>query len=74
MIYAGGIKGRVRKVREIIEKECQLDFDSTCGLFVEGGKVKDCMDYEIKQIDNSELDAISSVINEEFDRLVAIGR
>ena len=76
MIYAGGVMGRVKKkkIAEIIEKECQLDFNSMCGLFVEDGKVTDCMDYEIEQIDNSKLDAISRVINEEFDRLVAIGR
>lgn len=72
MIYAGGIIKDKKKVYEIIEKECLLKFESTGAFFVEDGLLGDCMDYEIKQIDNSKLDAISEVINEEFDRLLEI--
>lgn len=74
MVYAGTISGREKKKRtfDVIEKECQLKFESLQAFFVEDGLLTDCLDYEIKQIDNTKLDAISGVINEEFDKLLEI--
>jgi len=72
LIYAGSITKKVKERNEVIPKEYQLSFDEVRAFFVENGLVNDCMDSEIKQIDNSKLDAISDVINREYDRLLEI--
>lgn len=38
-------------------------------LFVEKGEASNCIDQELNMIDNSVIDGISSVINEQFDKL-----
>ena len=75
MIFASTLNGKKkRKSFEIIEKNCQLEFDILRAYFVENGVLIDCMDKEIKQIDNTKLDSISGVINEEYDKLLDIAR
>ena len=76
MLYAGEISGRTKKKQtyDVIPKECQLRFDMMQGLFVENGEVSDCMDYDIKQIDNMRLDLVSGDINEEYEKLMNIER
>ena len=76
MIYAGTISGsgKKRKTYDIIDKDCQLKYDSLRAFFIEDGIVNDCMDYDIKQIDSLKLDSISDVINKEYDLLLQIDR
>ena len=73
MIYAGTFKGKKKKLADmIIGSDYQLNFDNVRASFVENGIVSDGMDNEIKQIDNSKLDEISWVINEDYNRLLSI--
>lgn len=73
MIYAGSFTGnKKKKANEIINDKYQLKFKNVQALFVEDGNVIDIMDNDIQQIDNSKLDQISSVINEDYNRLLEI--
>lgn len=48
---------------------CAVDCDAR---FVSNGHADSCIDPELQQIDNSLIDDISHVINEEYDKLFEI--
>ncbi len=73
LLYAGVIGPLFpEKVSSVISSCKWIDFRECTALFVENGRVADCMDAELKQIDNSLLDQISHGINREYDELFAI--
>jgi len=72
LIFAGKLyKDNKQSVQRIVDKDFAIDLCDLQALFVEGGIVSDCMDYELGQIDNLRIDGISKVINEEYDKLLA---
>lgn len=73
LLYAGMIGPLFpEKVSSVISSYKWIDFRECTALFVENGRAVDCMDTELKQIDNSLLDQISHGINREYDELFAI--
>ena len=73
LIYAGSFETEKReKVSDIVGPDCNMRFKDVTAVFIEEDKVSDCMDLEIEQIDNSRLDAISVVINKEYDQLLEV--
>lgn len=73
LLYAGVIGPLFpEKVSSVISSCKWIDFRECTALFVENGRAADCMDAELKQIDNSLLDQISHGINREYDELFAI--
>lgn len=73
LLYAGEVgKLSPAKVKEIVS-QCKWIDGNTCeAYFVEDGVVKNCIDDELQQIDNSLLDKISRSINDEYDTLFEI--
>ena len=70
LLYAYSLPKNKQKVADsILSKDCWIDSTDFRAYFVEDGTISDCIDHEINQIDSSKMDAISSVVNEEYDRL-----
>lgn len=73
LLYAGEI-GRFspEKISSIVSRRKWIDCNQCTARFVKDGTTIDCMDQELKQIDNSLLDQISHGINREYDKLFAV--
>ena len=70
LLYAYSLpKSKQKDADSILSKDCWIDSTDFRAYFVEDGTISDCIDHEINQIDSSKMDAISSVVNEEYDRL-----
>lgn len=70
LLYASTLPtAKLKEADSILSKECWISPDYFSSYFVENGVVSDCIDHEIKQIDSSKMDAISSIVNDEYDRL-----
>ena len=70
LLYASTLPTtKLKDADSILSKECWISPDCFSSYFVEDGVVSDCIDHEIKQIDSSKMDAISSIVNDEYDRL-----
>lgn len=75
LLYAGEIGKRApEKVKERVSAYKWIDSEGCEAFFVKDGTVTDCMDAELRQIDNSLLDQISHGINEEYDALFGIAQ
>lgn len=76
MIYAYCINerypGKADKIEQIIPRKFQLDWHKIGTFFVENGSMKDIVDPEIHEMDQNSLDGISGVLNEDYDKLIAI--
>lgn len=70
LLYANTISDKLReKTNAIIPGILWLEYDNFHAWFVKKGTVEDCMDVEVKLIQNQKIDEISKTINEEFDQL-----
>ncbi len=73
LIFAGTLyKENKQGVQRIVDKDFAIDLSDLQALFVEDGIISDCMDYGLGQIDNLKIDGISKVINEEYEKLLAV--
>lgn len=73
LIYAGkvGLKHK-RAVEKLIPSTSWIDYKDIDVFYVSNGGVRSIMDVEICQIRAEEIDGISNILNEEFDKLVEI--
>lgn len=61
------------KLNKIIKKECWVDYNNFSSYFLKDGIGEDCLDVNGRCIKNEVIDEASSIINNDFDRLVEIG-
>ncbi|NII25037.1 ATP-binding protein [Pseudoflavitalea sp. X16] len=71
-IYAYQVGNKDKSVQEIVPEKLWLNPDDVGAWFVEEGKVRSIIDDETKQIKAEEIDRISEVLNEEYDRIADI--
>lgn len=64
---------KMNEINKIIRKEFWLNNNNFTSYFLENGIVNDCFDYDGKCIKNEVIDEVSSIINNEFDKLLEIG-
>lgn len=71
LIYAHKV-GQINKetVEKIIPSYSRIDFNDINVFFVADGGVESILDEELKLIKAEEIDGISTVLNEEFDKLL----
>lgn len=60
------------QVENIIPSYSWIDFNDINVLFVSDGGVESILDNELRQIKAERIDCISSVLNMEFERLLAL--
>lgn len=73
LLYAHTIQEQYsEKVNKIISEALWLDYRSFDSWFVKDGTVENCMDSEIRMIQNERIDEISKAINNEFDKLLEL--
>ena len=58
------------KIKKIIPDTLWTDYDKWTALFVKDGTIENTKDDELHQMNNDKLDAISSVINDEYDQII----
>lgn len=58
------------KLKKIIPDTLWTDYDKWTALFVKNGTIENIKDDELHQMNNDKLDAISSVINDEYDQII----
>lgn len=71
-IYAWQVGNTNADVQQIIPRELWLNPDDVGAWFVENGTVRSIMDSETKQIKAEEIDKVSEVLNNEYDRIMDI--
>ena len=73
LIYAHKV-GQIDRdaVEKIIPSYSWIDFNDINVLFVADGGVESILDDELKLIKAEEIDGISTVLNEEFDKLLEL--
>ncbi|MBF0465711.1 MAG: AAA family ATPase [Nitrospirae bacterium] len=72
LIYAGNIgkdKNKAAKVSEIIDKTLWVDINKTGVHFIDEGKTRDIISEKHNIIDAAEIDKVSDMLNERFDKL-----
>ncbi len=72
LIYAYQVGNAHAEIKDIVPKELWLDPDDVGAWFVENGTVRSIMDGDTKQIKAEEIDKISEVLNEEYDRIMDV--
>lgn len=73
LLYAGSIPERyLRDAEKVIPEAFWVNSDRFDAWFVKGGKIENCMDWEIHMIQNERIDEISKVINYDFDKLLEL--
>ncbi|MCD8073464.1 MAG: ATP-binding protein [Lachnospiraceae bacterium] len=73
LLYANTLKeGYAEQTDKIISQNLWLDEKDFDSWFVKEGKIENCMDSEIHMIQNERIDGISSVINDDFEKLLEI--
>lgn len=72
LIYAYQVGNAHAEIKDIVPKELWLDPDDVGAWFVENGTVRSIMDSDTKQIKAEEIDKISEVLNEEYDRIMDV--
>ena len=77
LLYAYDIynldNNKINEINKVIRKEFWLNNNNFTSYFLENGIVNDCFDYDGKCIKNEVIDEVSSIINNEFDKLLEIG-
>lgn len=77
LLYAYDIynldNNKINEISKVIRKEFWLNNNNFTSYFLENGIVNDCFDYDGKCIKNEVIDEVSSIINNEFDKLLEIG-
>lgn len=70
LLYAHSMPEKYHKqANDIIPKSLWLDDQNFNAWFVRDGMIEDCMDAEMRLIQNEKIDEISKTINNDFDRL-----
>ena len=73
LLYAGSIPERYsRDAEKVIPEPFWVNSGRFDAWFVKGGKIENCMDWEIHMIQNERIDEISKVINYDFDKLLEL--
>ena len=74
MMYAGKISDKVDRhsLNEIICEEKWLNYEEMSAYYVERGVIQSCMDDEFRAIKNEVIDDASSVINDDFDKMLTL--
>lgn len=73
LLYAGSFPQKSQsEVSKIIPEVCWLSDSDFDAWFVENGGVVNCMDKEIRLIQNERIDGISKTINQDYDKLFNI--
>jgi len=75
LIYAYSVaskSGKKEKVSKVVNSNFWLNPDEVNAFYVEGGKIKDIIDEELKVIKAEVIDEISKEINREFEALLDI--
>lgn len=72
LIYAYQVGNAHAEINDIVPKELWLNPDDVGAWFVENGTVRSIMDSDTKQIKAEEIDKISEVLNEEYDRIMDV--
>ncbi|MDE7312863.1 MAG: ATP-binding protein [Eubacterium sp.] len=71
LLYAHTVQPHsFKEAGRIIPMDFWLDFDEFDAWFVKDGMLDNCMDSEIHMIQNERIDEISTVINQDFDKLL----
>lgn len=73
LIYAKkiGLKN-IKEVGEIIPSKCWLDINKINAFYVQDGHINSIIDTDLGQIQAEKIDSVSSILNEQFDRLMNI--
>ena len=61
-----------KEIEKVVDRDKWVSFDDVSAYFLEDGKLSDIMDYEYKQIKAEEIDRISDIIMEDYDKLLDI--
>ena len=71
LLYAGHFRrsDRQKQAADLFPNSLWLDHEEFDAWFVSDGKLENCMDSEIHLIQNEKIDEVSTVINEDYDRL-----
>lgn len=71
LLYAGHFRrsDRQKQAENLFPNSLWLDHEEFDAWFVSDGKLENCMDSEIHLIQNEKIDEVSTVINEDYDRL-----
>lgn len=74
LLYADRISKEVDQdaLNRIIGKDKWLDFDQLSAFYVESGSIRSCLDEEFRAIKNEVIDEASDVINDDFDKMLAL--
>lgn len=74
LLYASSFRKtpKQKEAAKIIPSSLWRDYDSFSAYFVKGGKAEDCLDSEIRLIQNERIDEISRVINSDYDSLFGL--
>ena len=71
LIYAGNIYKQKKEVL-FIKKEISIDFNDVNVFMIAEGKGYSILDYEIKQIKVEEIDKVSGILNQEYEKLLSL--
>ena len=63
------MKKETVKASAIVNRETWIQPEDFSCMFVTKGLLSNCLDQELKMIDNAVIDGISAIINEQFDKL-----
>lgn len=70
LLYANQIPQEKKEYAEkVISKQLWINYNNFNALFVRNGIVENCLDDEIKLIQNEKIDSISKTINNDYDKL-----
>lgn len=71
LLYAGYFRrsDRQKQAADLFPNSLWLDHEEFDAWFVSDGKLENCMDSEIHLIQNEKIDEVSTVINDDYDRL-----
>lgn len=71
LLYAGHFRrsDQQKQAADLFPNSLWLDHEKFDAWFVSDGKLENCMDSEIHLIQNEKIDEVSTVINDDYDRL-----
>ena len=74
LLYADRICAAVpaEELNAVISERRRLDFSSLSAYFVQGGKIKPCVDEEFQSIENEVIDGAADAINSDYDKMVLL--
>ncbi len=74
LLYAKKISDSAdrEKIEEIVPYHMWLSYESVGAYYLEDGKLKDIFDTEYQDIDHGVIDGVSSIINDDYEKLVSL--